>query len=347
MKPIRSGFMKVAAMCAMSALAFSGSTLLAASVEYLNSAGQDKSKQSVPSDGEQKAMAKIEAAPDIAAKLLAAGELIKKYPKSPLRSKAVSHIAQEVGKIQDGAQRITQLENMLTVFKEPADAEVINPILVDAYFKQNRPDDGFRVASAYLSKNPNDVALLTQVALEGVEQAKKQEPKFAQQSLQYGAKAIELIESGKKPDTFDDAKWGEYKSQWMPVLYQSLGLLSMMAGNKADAKTRLEKALSLNAKDPFTFVLLGSMQNDEYQQLAQQHKAASPGPLKDTILKQAHAKMDEVIDLFAHAVGLSEGKPAYQQLHDQILQDLQAYYKYRHGGSSDGLQQLVDKYKTQ
>jgi hypothetical protein len=347
MKPIRSRFMKVAVACAMSALAFSGSTLLAASAEYSHYARQDKSKQSAPSDGEQKAMAKIEAAPDIAAKLLAAGELIKKYPKSPLRSKAVSHIAQEVSKNQDGALRITQLENMLTVFKEPSDGEVINPILVDGYFKENRPDDGFRVASAYLAKNPNDVALLTQAALQGVEQAKKKEPKFAQQSLQYGAKAIELIESGKKPDTFDDAKWGEYKSQWLPVLYQSLGLLSMMTGNKADAKTRLEKALSLNAKDPFTFVLLGSMRNDDYQQLAEQHKAASPGPLKDTILKQAHAKMDEVIDLFAHAVGLSEGNPAYQQLHDQILQDLQAYYKYRHGGSSDGLQQLIDKYKKQ
>jgi len=55
--------------------------------------------------------------------------------------------------------------------------------------------------------------------------------------------------------------------------------------------------------------------------------------------------MDEVIEFFAHAVGLSEGKAAYQQLHDQILQDLQAYYKYRHGGSIDGLQQLIDKYK--
>ena len=57
MKQIRSAFMKVAAACAMSALACSGSTSLAASVEYLDSARQDKSKQSVSSDGEQKAMA--------------------------------------------------------------------------------------------------------------------------------------------------------------------------------------------------------------------------------------------------------------------------------------------------
>jgi hypothetical protein len=42
---------------------------------------------------------------------------------------------------------------------------------------------------------------------------------------------------------------------------------------------------------------------------------------------------------------LSKGKPLYQQLHDQILQDLQSYYAYRHGGSTDGMQQLIDKYK--
>ena len=345
--------MKAAAACAMAAMVFSGAASLAATGAYPHSAGQDKdpskdkNKQGAPSDGEQKAMAKVEAAPDVAAKLVAASDFIKKYPKSTLRSNVASHIAQEINKNQNAAQRITQYESMLTVFKEPADVEIISPVLVDLYFKENRPDDGFRVASAYLAKNPNDVALLTQAALEGVEQAKKKEAKFVQQSMQFGAKAIEVIESGKKPDNFDDAKWSEYQTRWLPVLYQSLGLLSMMTGNKAEARTKLEKAVKLNPKDPFSYVLLGSMLNDDYQQLAEQHKAASPGPLKDTILKQAHAKLDEVIDAFAHAVGLAEGNATYQQLHDSILQDLQACYKYRHGGSSAGLQPLIDKYKSQ
>ena len=344
MKPIRSRFMQAAA-CVLVSVTCSSTTLCAASAGHSTYSGQDKTKQSAPSDGEQKAMAKVEAAPDLAAKLAAAGEFVKKYPKSTLRSKVVSQIAEEIIKIPESAQRITQFENMLTVFKEPSDGEIINPILIDLYFKENKPDDGFRVATAHLAKAPNDVAVLTQAALEGVEQAKKKEAKFAQQSLQFGGKAIELIESGKKPETFDDAKWGEFQSRWLPVLYQSIGLLSMMMGNKTDARAKLDKAASLNARDPFTFLLIGSMLNDDYQQLAEQHKAAAAGPLKDSILKQAHAKLDEVIDFFARAIGLSEGKAAYQQLHDQILQDLQAYYKYRHGGSTDGLQQLIDKYK--
>src|ERR1044071_7538076 len=170
---------------------------------------KDKSKQNAPSDAEQKAVAKIEAAPDVTAKLQAAGEFIKKYPTSSLRAKVVTYVALEINKIEDKAQRATQLEGTLTVFKEPSDAEVINPILVDAYFKASRYDDAFRVAAGYLAKNPNDVTVLTQAAIEGVQQAKVKNTKFVSQSQQYGVKAIELIESGKKPDTLDDAKWSE------------------------------------------------------------------------------------------------------------------------------------------
>jgi tetratricopeptide (TPR) repeat protein len=341
MKSIPSQMMKVAAVCAFVAvsglegLATPGSSLYAVQ-------GKEQGKAS---EGEQKALAKIESSPDVAAKLVAAGEFVKKFPKSTLRSKVVSYVAQEVNKIPDGTQRITQLESLLTVFKEPADADVINPILVDSYFSASRWDDGFRVASAYLAKNPNDLAVLTQVTIEGVEQAKKSNPKFVQQSQQYGIKAIEVIEAGKKPDTFDDARWAEYQTRWLPTLYQSLGMLSLMTGNKPDARAKLDKAVSLNASEPFSYVLLGTLVNEEYQQLAQQHKTLSPGPLRDTILKQAHEKLDEVIELYAHAIGLSEGNAVYKQLHDQLLQDLEAYYKYRHNGSTEGLQQLIAKYK--
>jgi tetratricopeptide (TPR) repeat protein len=352
MKLIPSQTMKVVFLCALSGMALSPMATQAAPVysQYSGQSkdqGSDKSKQSAPSDGEQKALTKVESSPDVASKLVAAGEFVKKYPKSMLRSRVVGYLAQEANKIQDGTQRITQLESMLTVFKEPSDADVINPILVDAYFKASRVDDGFRVAAVYLAKNPNDLAVLTQAAIEGVEQAKKNNPKFVQSSLQFGGKAIEIIESGKKPDTFDDARWAEYRTRWLPTLYRSLGMLSVMTGNKVEARAKLDKAVSLDPAEPFSYVLLGTMVNEEYQQLAQQYKTLSAGPLKDTVLTQAHAKLDGVIDLYAHAVGLAEGNASYQQLHDQLFEDLQAYYKYRHNGSADGLQQLIDKYKKQ
>ena len=352
MKPTKSHVLKALIACVLTAFVARGATLISV-VDYKDLQGQDKSqskdqpKQSGPSKGEQDAAAKVQAAADLPAKIAAAGEFVKKYPKSSQRAQIVTYIAHEVEKVTDDAQRIAQLESMTTVFKEPTDSEVIIPVLIEAYLKAKRPDDAFRVGGTYLSKNPNDIAVLTTVTIEGAEQAKNKNPKFVAQSQQYGARAIELIESGKKPETFDDAKWGEYQTRWLPTIYQTLGMLSLMTGNKSDARTKLDKAVSLNPDDPFTYVLLGSILNEEYEKAANDYKAAAPGPLKDAMLKQAHSKMDDVIDKYAHAVGLSDGKPGYQQLHDQILEDLKSYYAYRHGGSTDGMQQLIDKYKKQ
>jgi hypothetical protein len=111
--------------------------------------------------------------------------------------------------------------------------------------------------------------------------------------------------------------------------------------------TRLEKSASLNPKDPFTFVLIGSIYNEEYRQAAEKHRTQGQGPLRDSLLKEAYAKMDQVIEYYARAVALAVGRPDYQKLHDDILQDLKQYYSFRHGGKTDGLQQLIDKYKVQ
>ena len=340
---------KALVVCVLTGFIAQGATLFSGADATLSwqtkDQSKDQAKQSAASKGEQDAAAKVQSAADLPAKLAAAGEFVKKYPKSSQRTQIVTYIAREAEKLTDGAQRIAQLEGMLLVFKESADAEVITPILIDAYLKEKRPDDAFRVTGTYLAKSPNDVAVLTQAVIEGAEQAKNKNPKFVAQSQQYGAKAIELIESGKKPETFDAPKWSEYQTRWLPIIYQTVGMLSLMTGNKADARAKLDKAVSLNPDDPFTYVLVGTILNDEYEQLAKDYKAAAAGPLKDAMLKQAYTKMDEVIDRYAHAVGLAEGKPGYQQLHDQMLDDLKSYYAYRHGGSTDGMQQLIDKYK--
>jgi hypothetical protein len=308
---------------------------------------QEKAKTPQPSEGEAKAAAKVEAAPDPAAKIQAASEFVKKYPKSTLRPKVAGYVATQINAVTDPAQKVTLLENLQTVLKEPTDADVINPLLIDAYMKSQPPrlEDALRVASSVVARNPEDLTSLTQIAVVGTEQAKKGDAKYIPQAKQAAQKAIGIIESGKKPENFDDARWSEYQTKWLPVLHQALGLMDILAGNKTEARTHLDKAAELNSSDPFTFVLLGTLANDEYQKVAEQHKTQSAGPMKDELLKQAHGKMDQVIDFYARAVAVAAGKPDYQKLHDQVLSDLQTYWKYRHAGSLDGLQQTIDKYK--
>lgn len=327
---------KALSVCTIAAM------LVLASVSY---AAQDKAPQA--SKGEQDAAMKVQSAPDVATKLKAAGEFIKKYPNSTQRAMVVGYVVQEISKTPDATQKISLLENSLTVFKEQSDADIINPILIDAYVNANRLDDAFRTAAAATAKNPSDVATMTNMALIGVEQAKKQNTKYVEPSSQYALKAIALIESGKKPENMDDARWSDFQTRLLPELYQAVGIVAMMSGKKDEAKTRLEKAVSLKADNPFTYVLLGTISNAEYQEVAEKHKAQSAGPLKDELLHQAHAKMDQVIDLYAHAVALSEGSEPYKQLHDQVFEDLKAYYSYRHAGSTKGLDELIAKYKKQ
>jgi tetratricopeptide (TPR) repeat protein len=308
---------------------------------------QDKSKAPQVSKAESDALNKVQTAADPAAKLKAADEFIKKYPKSTNRAGVVSHVVNEISKVSDPTQKITLLESSLTVFKDPADSDVIAPVLLSAYIAANRVDDAFTFADKALAKNPNDVTVLTQVTMVGVEQAKQKNAKYVTQSQQYGTKAIQIIESGNKPASMTDESWKEYQTRWLPQLYQVEGLLSLMTGNNADSKTKLEKAASLNPNDPFTFYLLGSIINDDYQKIVGDYQKQSAGPMKDKLLKDAQAKMDEIIELWAHALGVAAGDPQYTTFSQQLRPELEGYYKFRHDGTTNGLDDLIAKYKKQ
>jgi tetratricopeptide (TPR) repeat protein len=294
---------------------------------------------------ERQAAGKIALAADAAGAIQAATEFLAKYPKSTLRSEAVRRTVSKVAEVGDTAQQVTLLESTLNVFKEPADGDIINPVLADAYIKVERFDDAFRVGAIMVGRNADDVVTLTQLALVGFDQAKRGNAKFVGQSQQYALKAVTLIEAEKRPQGFEDAQWNEYKTRWLGQLYQSIGIVAMMTGNKEEARAKLEKAATVNPNDPITYMVLGGIVQEEYTQLAQQLKSMTPGAAQTEALKKAHEKIDQMVELYARAVGLAEGNPQYQRLHDELLKDLTTYYSYRHNGSTAGLQQLIDKYK--
>jgi tetratricopeptide (TPR) repeat protein len=333
MKPTSFAVARALAVCALA--------LALAAIAF----AQDKDKAPQVSKAEQDAMTKVQSATGPAAKLKAADEFIKKYPKSANRAGVVTHVIGEINNVSDPAQKITLLESALTTFKDQADADIITPVLLNAYITAKRVDDAFAFADKALAKNPNDLTALTQVTVLGAEQAKQRNPKYVPQAQQYGMRAIQIIESGNKPANMTDESWKDYQTRWLPQLYQVEGLLSLMTGNNADSKTKLEKAVSLNANDPLSFYLLGSLVNDEYQKMAENYQKQTPGPLKDALLKEAQAKMDEIIEVWAHAIALAQGNAQYQSFADQLRPELENYYKFRHNGSTNGLDDLIAKYK--
>lgn len=299
------------------------------------------------SDDELKAAKKVESGADAAARMQAASEFMKKHSKSQARPQIARLVVAKIAELPDQAQRVTYFENFFKVFNSPDEAREFTPFLVDEYVKANRLDDAFRLGGTHITAHPQDVAVRSQLALIGTTQAQANNPAFVKPSIEYGNKSIELIEANQKPAEMTDAQWSDYKTKVLAQMYQATGLLTMMTGgDAAAAKTKLAKASQLNPTDPFSYALMGSVLNGEYQQLAEQYKTAPDGPGKDELLKKSQDKMDQIIDAYAHALALSEGKPQYKSVHDQLRQDIEPYYKFRHNNSTDGLQQLIDKYKT-
>jgi tetratricopeptide (TPR) repeat protein len=297
------------------------------------------------SEAEANAAQKIQSAPDPAGKLKSSAEFLKQYPKSTLRPRVATYLAGSITGVTDTAQQITLAEGFLSLFNEAGEVELVYPVLLNAYLKSERVDDAFRIAASMLEKNPDDFEVLTQMAIIGTQQAQRQNTKYIQQSQQYGTRAISLMDADKKPVAVSDAYWKEYKARWMPDLYLSMAVLSLAKGDAVDAQNKLRKAVSLDPANPFGYALLGNIANNEYQEKAKQYNATPPGPARDKLMKDSQAQLEQVVTLYAQSVALSEGNAKYQQLHDQVMQDLQSYYKFLHNGSTDGLQAVIEQYK--
>ncbi len=294
---------------------------------------------------EQKLVQGIMSAPDAAAKMKGVVEFIKKYPKSGLRTQVAAGAAEQIAGLKDAAEKLSFVQQYQGIFNEPNEQGLIMPALIDAYAASQRPDEAFAKGSEFLTRNPDSVRVLTALMQAGIDQAKQKNLKFISQSLQYGAHAIELIETDKKPADMDDAGWKKYKTTVLPSLYQSMGVLNLVKGDRAETKSRLLKAAELAPTDAFNYLLLGGVLNEEYQDAAKRYQNMAAGPAKDEELKKALSSLDQVIDALAHMVALSEGNAPLQGARQQSLQDLEAYYKYRHNNSTAGMQQLIDKYK--
>ncbi len=287
---------------------------------------------------------KVEAATDAQGRLTAAGEFFKKYPQSTLRPQLAQLVAQKIDEVIDPAQVLVLADSFRVIFNQPGEADMLNGNLLGAYLKANRFDDAFKLASTSLDKMANPVGAMIDLVLTANAQVRQQNTKFVPQGMQYAGRAIELIEANQKPAAVDDAMWAEYKSKWLPQLYQLHGFLLYASGDATTAQTRIAKAIALNPTEPFNYWLIGNIRNAMYQALVGKYKAAT-GPAQADMLKQAQAQLDQIIDDYAHVVALSEGNAQFQAIHDQAMQDVQSYYQYRHNGSADGLKQLIEKYK--
>jgi len=305
---------------------------------------QEKKPEVKLSEGEIKALNAINALTDPAAKLKAVEDFLKKYPKTPIRIQLADTAAAEIAKIKDPQQAVTIGEAAQKIFTGADEQENLLGVLLDAYIMAGRSEDAFRLGGVIFAKNPDDVHTHVQLAFAGANEVKKQNGKFVKPALQSSIKAIALIEADKKPANMDATNWATHKAL-LPQLYNQAAILNLVEGNLSEANAQATKATTLSPNDPATFALLGMVINSDYLKAATNYKTMPESAEKAASLKRLEGLIDQIIDAYAHAVALASGKPEHQAMMQQLTTDLTDYYKFRHNNSTEGLQQLIDKYK--
>ncbi|HEU5459156.1 MAG TPA: hypothetical protein VFU83_01630 [Pyrinomonadaceae bacterium] len=295
------------------------------------------------SPNEAQALAAIKLATNPTSKLAAAEDFIAKFPNSDERLRIAELIAVEILKVKDGNVALALLDRAKAVFTTEQEREILKPVALEAFTFGGRADDAFALAGEMLAKKPDDLNVLARITQAGAEETRKKNRKYVDVSLQYGLKAIAIIEKGNKPSNLDEEAWSAHKKN-LGQLYQQTAILYLAAQNTEEAKTRLKRASELSPRDPANFALLGRVIDSEYLAQMKSYEEMPEGRPKQEALNKLETVLDTVIDAYARAAGLATGRAEYQQLLQQVILDLTTYYKYRYK-STKGLPELINQYR--
>jgi hypothetical protein len=298
------------------------------------------------SGGERDAAAKIEKAKGTEARLQAASEFVKKYPNSTLRPRIAKSLADEVAATTDPQMKISLGQVYLDIFNRPEETQYVNTTLLNTYINSGKTDEAMKAGAAWLQQHPDDIPTMQNLTILAAAAAIRGDNTYIAQGRQYGAKAIEMLEADRMPAGADATRWPDFKKSALVSLYRETGILAYKSSDSAAALSLLEKAAALKSPDPGVYLLLSDLSSDEYQSLAKQYQVASAAE-KPAALQKAQAALDKVIENYAQAIAVTDGNPTYQQVNAAMRQNLTENYKYRHNGSTEGMQQLIDKYKKQ
>src|ERR1041384_35434 len=300
---------------------------------------------SAQSTTEADALAAVKLATNPTTKLTAAEDFIAKFPNSTARVDLAELVAGEILKVKNGMVALTLLERAHAIFTSEREREVLKPAALEAYVIGNKPDEAFALAAEMLAKNPDDIQVLTRMTQEGTEEASRKNRKYSNISLQYGLKAIALLEGNTKPSSVADEVWTAQRGK-LDRLYQQTAILYLAIGNAQEAKERLTKATTLSPQDPSNYALLARVINVDYLTQKDAYEAMKDAKSKQEAQTKLEALLDSMLDAYARAVGLATGRVEYQSLLQSGIPDLTIYYKKRHNQPIKGLQELINRYRT-
>lgn len=184
----------------------------------------------------------------------------------------------------------------------------------------------------------------------------------AAEASDFAQHAIRLIEAGKTPSGSDPAKFN--KNVTLAYMHQTLAVIYDHEKSVDKALAEYEKAGMLEPTNPAYSFHCGRIHNDKYAAAATKYEAAQKkveaipdadrsaaepkpevkGALDESkaALADVNAQADAVITCWARFLGLTVDKKEWD-IRPRIQQAFTELYKFRHNGSTDGMDKLIDQ----
>jgi lipopolysaccharide biosynthesis regulator YciM len=171
--------------------------------------------------------------------------------------------------------------------------------------------------------------------------------------IEFSQQILPMVEAGKKPQNVKDWK----QNVVVAYLYQTLATIEDYKKNADKALEYHTKALTADPANAASAFACGKIHYDRYgaatkayqafpdaDQAAAADKKPDAKPEVVAALDKVNKEADAVIECWAKFLALTTTNPPPARA--QVEQAVTSLYKYRHNDSTEGLQQLIDKYKS-
>lgn len=204
----------------------------------------------------------------------------------------------------------------------------------------------FAVGKKILARQPDELYTLMSLSFAGNAALRKGTNTFVADTLIFAAKAAQLIESGKKT-----TNWAPFKTREdaLAYLYYWIGEAYWPTSKDPDAALPFYlKAATIDStlkKDASVYSRLASVyQLSVYDKFSAAYRASNfiPGSDQQTAeTEKLHKVVDHLIDYYARAVNAAGNDSKYTRIKSDWREALTVFYKYRHNGSTDGLEDFI------